>query len=64
MEEAKELPEAGTPLIPMPEFQEVMKRVLAQSKAESDAQLEHFQAANAKRRMGSKRGRKPKKTSS
>ena len=60
---AKKKLESDAPLVPLSEFQEVLKGVLSQSKEESDAQLERLQASNAKRRTGLKRGRKPQTSS-
>ena len=59
MGKSKKNLESDTPLVPLSELQQVVKRVLSQSKEESDAQLERLQASNAKRRTGVKRGRKP-----
>ena len=43
-------------LVPEPEFQETMRKILATTKQESDEQLARFQASNRERRE-QRRGR-------
>ena len=43
------------PLIPIGDFQKAVKKVLSNSKAESDKQLAEFQASNLRKREAKKR---------
>ena len=46
----KQTPKADVKLIPGPEFEEAMKKVLSATKQQSDKQLAAFQALNKRQR--------------
>jgi hypothetical protein len=51
----KHLSADDVPLIPMDDFKKAVKKILSNTKAESDRQLAEFQASNLRKREAKKR---------